>query len=537
VLAVIDARVSRRKFVSGAGGLTAAVMLAPDAMAWWGRRGPTLRGGQFAEGVLSGDPTPNGITLWTRVADVEHRGSVELQVAKDPEFRRVVARDFIETGSWNAHSVKARVTRLRPYEQYYYRFSTRDETSPVGRFRTALPPDSNQPVRFAFFSCQDFTFGYYTAHALLAQEDVDFVLNLGDYIYAEAYHSAGSPSGGVRTDPVGESITLDQYRGKYATYRSDANLRQVHSQFPMISIWDDHEVVDNYAGGAGDTGGLAPELKYSLARKDAGYRAFFESMPTYGYGYPGNGSRWKRPSRIYRSMRFGRNVDLILLDERQYRADQPCGDPFLGPACEGLEDPRNFLGPEQLDWTKRRLSSSSANWKVLANQVMIERTYFPSGDIINFDSWMGYPYERAQLLGHIRDKGIKDVVFVTGDIHTFVAGDVRFADTDTTPVATEFVGGSITSQGLGEGGGGVLPGADPFNPKTPTGVILALQSVNPWVKNADFDHHGYGLAEATEAGFACQLKRVAGIKTPTSSALPVGEFQYQVARGNPSILG
>ncbi len=527
-----DAKVSRRRFVSGAGGLSAAVLVAPNAMAsrgWHGRRGPTLRGGKFAEGVLSGDPTPYGITLWTRVADVEHHGSVELQVAKDPGFRRIVAREFIQAGSWSGYAVKARVEWLRPHEQYWYRFSTRDETSPVGRFRTALPPDSNQPVRFAFFSCQDFTFGYYTAHALLAQEDVDFVLNLGDYIYAEAYHSAGSPSGGVRTDPVGESISLDQYRAKYAAYRSDPNLRQVHSQFPMISIWDDHELQDDYAGGAGPTGGLAPELRYSLARKDAAYRAFFESMPTYGY------SR-KRPNRIYQSMRFGKNVDLILLDERQYRADQPCGDAFLAPACEGLEDPRTLLGAEQLDWAKRQLSSSRANWKVIANEVMIERTYFPGGAIINFDSWMGYPHERGQLLGHIRDKGIKDVVFVTGDIHTFVAGDVRVADTDATPVATEFVGGSITSQGLGEGGGGVLPGADPFNPRTPTGIVLALKSVNPWVKAADFDRHGYGLAEATETGFSCQLKRVAGIKTPTSSQLPIGEFDYQVARGHPSIL-
>ncbi len=183
-------RLSRRKFLYGAGGLSAAVLLTPEALA--GRRGrprPTLAGGRFAEGVLSGDPTPRGITLWTRLSEVEGTGTVEVQVARDRGFRRVVARELVKTTDGGRHYAKARVTGLDPYEQYYYRFATRDEASPVGRFRTALPADSRQPVRFAFFSCQDFTFGYYNAHALLAEEDVDFVVNLGDYIYAEAYYA------------------------------------------------------------------------------------------------------------------------------------------------------------------------------------------------------------------------------------------------------------------------------------------------------------------------------------------------------------
>ncbi len=521
------ALLSRRGFVSGAGGLTAAVLLAPEAIAAKPRRKPSLRGGKFAEGVISGDPSPRGITLWTRVAEAQGTGTVELQVARDRGFHRVVARELIKTSDKTIHAAKARVTGLAPYEQYYYRFATRDEVSPIGRFRTALPPDSNQPVRFAFFSCQEFTFGYFNAHSALAEEDIDFVVNLGDYIYAEAYHSAGSPSGGVRTDPVGISATVDQYRAKYAIYRSDPRLRKMHQQFPMISIWDDHEVQDNYAGRPSD-GGLDPALAYSVARKKAAYQAYFESMPTFGAKM---GSQ-----RIYGARRFGRNVDLLMLDQRQYRDDQPCGDPFLGPACEELDDPRKYLGPRQMNWTKKRLASSGANWKVIANQLMVMRTYFPGGDIINFDSWMGYPRERQELLGHIKRKKIEDVVFVTGDIHTFVAGDVRLNDTDKKALATEFVGGSITSQGLGEGGGGVLTGADPFNPKTPQGIILALQAANPWVKNADFDHHGYGLAVATKKDFRCTLKRVAQIKKPGSKVLPRSEFSYRITRGRPSLL-
>ena len=204
-------------------------------------------------------------------------------MARDRGFRKVVARDLIKTSARRVHSAKARVTGLEPHEQYYYRFATRDEESPVGRFRTALPPDSHQPVRFAFFSCQDFTFGYFNAHALLAKEDVDFVVNLGDYIYAEAYHSAGSPTGGVRTDPVG--IVGDARSVPRQVRASTAPTRAcgaMHAQFPMISIWDDHEVQDNYAGGAGPTAASTRPSRYSDARKEAGYRAYFESMPTFG---------------------------------------------------------------------------------------------------------------------------------------------------------------------------------------------------------------------------------------------------------------
>jgi alkaline phosphatase D len=520
---------SRRGFLAGASGLALATAAGgPTALAARPKRKPSLRGGSFPEGVISGDPTPDAITLWTRVHDVEGSGTVEVEVARDHGFRKVVARDLVKTSRDVRYSVKTRIAGLDPHEEYWYRFSTRGEESSVGRFRTALPPDSRQPVRFAFFSCQDYTFGYFNAHNLLVKEDVDFVVNLGDYIYAEAYYRPGDAFAGVREDPIGFSETLDQYRAKYALYRTEAPLRKMHAKFPMISIWDDHEVEDNYAGGAGPTGGLAPELRYSEARKEAAYRAYFESMPTF---------RVKRGSdRIYRAMRFGRTVDLILLDQRQYRADQPCGDPQLGPPCADLEAPRTFLGGAQRGFVKRRLRSSRAAWKVMANQVMVMPTLYPGGDFIGFDSWQGYPQERRDLLEFIRRRNIEDVVFVTGDIHTFVAGDVRVNNEDQTPVATEFVGGSISSPGLGEGGGGVLPGANPLDPKTPDSIIDILRSTNPWARDAEFDHHGYGLVKATQKGFKCTLKRVDTVKRRSRTELPDQRYTYRIGRGQPSLL-
>ena len=164
-------------------------------------------------------------------------------------------------------------------------------------------------------------------------------------------------------------------------------------------------------------------------------------------------------------------------------------------------------------------------------------TIYPGGQDIGFDCWQGYPRERRELLRHIRRRRIEEVVFVTGDIHTFVAGDVRVDNDDTRPVATEFVGGSVTSAGLGEGGGGILPGADPYNPRTPDAVIDVLRSNNPWAVDADFDHHGYGLVTATQRGFSCTLRRVDTVKRLSRTTLPDRRFAYRIARGEPSLLG
>ena len=459
---------------------------------------------------------------------MEGTGTVEVQVARDRGFRKVVARDLIKTTDAGAHYAKARVAGLKPYEEYYYRFATRDEQSPVGRFRTALPPDSNAPVRFAFFSCQDFTFGYFNAHALLAKEDLDFVVCLGDYIYAEDYYPVG-PTGGVRDDTVGTAETLEQYRSKYLLYRTDANLRRVHARFPMINIWDDHEVQDNYAGGGPVTGGLDPSLHYSDARKRAGYQAFFESLPTYG-------AKRGESERIYRAapLRAQRGPRPMRLADVPGRPAlrRSRGWSRLPGARAAAEVPRaqpDEVRQEAPGVLQGRVEGRGESADDHAD-VLPRRRHHQLRLVDGLS-------DRAQeLVGHIKSKKIKDVVFITGDIHTFVAGDVRLNDDDKRALATEFVGGSVSAPGLGEGGGGVLPGADPNNPKTPEGIINALKVTNPWVKGGEFDHHGYGLAVASKKDFRCTLKRVATVRKPGATRLPTGEFHYRVRRGHPSIL-
>jgi alkaline phosphatase D len=533
---------TRRQFVTRAGG-AAATVLVPSALAAplsYARSRP-FKAGQFPDGVISGDPTPRGVNLWTRfdAAGGPHSGSVALEVATDKHFRKVVARKDVTTSAASNYAVKARVTGLKPHEEYYYRFASKAADSAVGRFRTALPADSNQPVRFAFFSCQDYTHGYYNALDVMAGGDYDFVVCLGDYIYAEAYHSRKGGTG-VRDDTIGrenpdnpgivrEAVTLADYRAKYELYRSDPLLRAVHAKFPMVMLWDDHEVQDNYAGKEPD-GGLPPSKHFSAARKAAARRAFFESMPA----FPGG-------QRLYRTLQFGSTVELFVMDQRSYRANQPCDDAVVAP-CEGYDAPRDFLGRPQMDFIKSRLKASKAAWKLMANEVTIMPTRVLGGANYTYDNWIGYPREREELLTHIRDQQIKDVVFLTGDIHTFIAGDVRTGDgASGDTVASELVGGSITSQSLGEtdldaGGGTTIKGND-ANPSTPPALIDALRSINPQVDNADFDHHGFASVTATQSGLTCEMVRLQTIKKRTTKTLPSKDWTYRIERGHPSIKG
>ena len=216
---------TRRQFVVRAGTVAASAILSPSALAAGlgsARPAALARGGRFSDGVMSGEPTPSAITLWTRLADAEGKVSLDLEVATDKNFRHVVAHKRLPTSAAVNHNVKSRITGLKAHEQYYYRFATATKDGPVGRFRTALPADSLQPVRFAFWSCQDYTHGYYNAHEAMAREDLDFVVCLGDYIYDETYHTVKDGTG-VRDDKIGRDGTATGQAGvDYFRARGDA---------------------------------------------------------------------------------------------------------------------------------------------------------------------------------------------------------------------------------------------------------------------------------------------------------------------------
>ena len=397
-------------------------------------------------------------------------------------------------------------------------------------------------MRIAFFSCQDWMAGFYGAHAdLAARDDIDVVVCLGDYVYERAYISATDRNPPVRADDTaegGETQTLEEYRRKYALYHSDPDLQAVRARHPIVAIWDDHEVEDNYADR--EPGGATRVRRISfLERRANSYRAFFEHMPRL--------RRPEEPDRIYGSLPLGA-AEIFFLDTRQYRSEQPCKGanrllldfPCLSPEV-GRPD-RTLLGAAQLGWLKDGLSRSSATWKVIANQVMIMSLDLLPRIPLNVDSWDGYPVERRELIDHIAADGIRDVTFITGDIHTFFAGSVTrtghrisrdgsLSAIDGPPRATEFVGGAISSPGLVDRWAGPGETERVFQAHGLDQLAMVMNQHLAYVNQA---YKGYGVMEAGEAGLTVEFRAVRDARVPGSPCFTLRRFS--VARGSAHVV-
>jgi alkaline phosphatase D len=318
---------------------------------------------------------------------------------------------------------------------------------------------------------------------------------------------------------------LGQYRAKYRLFRTDPDLHELHRLVPLVAQWDDHEVVDNYVGtlkGTQPADDGAESDSFDPARIMAGWRAWHEYMPSLRFG---------RSFRTYRKLRFGRNVELFMCDSRSYREDQPCGGSGFKP-CSDQDLPRKYLGTEQLGWLKSGLAGSQANWKLVGNQLMI-MPFNVSGDVpVEVDSWNGYHAERNDLLAHVGDKA-KDVVFLTGDIHTFFAGEVLREGKSGPAVATELVGGSTTSLGtsqvLSQTSGGIPP--ELIKPLTDEGV----PANNPWIQYAETRTHGCAFATVGPTEVAAKFLGMEDVTTQEASRNVRTLADLRVARGTPGV--
>jgi len=516
-------KIDRRTFAAGVGAGALILGGVPvGAGAARRPRRPLLRRGRFNQGIASGEPGLHGMTVWTRVEGLTSDRRVVLEVSPDEDFRRVVFRQNCAAKVAKDGVVKTRVNKgLKPGERYFYRFEARDNASPIGRFQTLRPADSREPVRIAFFSCQDYQAGYYGAHQAIAREDVDLVICLGDYIYEKNFYE------GPRRDTLGgnrdgEVMTLPEYRSKYKLYRTDRDLQTMHAAHPFLGIWDDHEVEDNYAGTL--PGGAADDRRgvSFMARRSAGYRAFYEWMP-----FRVSQRAW---TPGFKTLRLGRQAELILLDERRYRSDQPCDDQFFVPCPPAEQGNQTLLGLGQKEWFKERLARSPASWKVVANQLMIMALDSGNGAPINKDQWDGYGRERREILSFVRDRGIRDVTFITGDIHTFFAGDVGIDGRGPESVATEFVGGSVTSLGIPE----LVKDASgaPLTPAQITALSSQLRTTNPHLRYDEQQSRGYGVLTASANELRVEYKAVNALQR-TTQARTIGAFR--VGRGDPRV--
>ena len=436
--------VSRRDFFRvgrDLAGLIALASLPGDVAAE--RR---LAANPFALGVASGDPLPDGVVLWTRLDPSAVGGAaarVQWEVAADEGFKRIVRRGSSLAPAELGHSVHAEVDGLEPGRDYWYRFMAGGQASAVARTKTA-PALGSSPdrFRFAFISCQNYEHGYFTAFRHLAAEDVDVIVHLGDYIYEKRFLSAPT----VREHEAGEVFTLDQYRARYGLYRADADLQAAHAVCPWIVTNDDHEVANNWAGAfAADTTVSSDQF---LLRRAAAYQAYYEFMPLRRTSLPHG--PWMQ---IYRRLAFGRLLRFHVLDTRQFRSDQACGDGSKPRCPEVFDRARTMMGAEQERWLADGLHGSDARWNVVANQVMIAQTKRMAGGeaIFSMDKWDGYVAARNRLTALLADPKVVNPVVITGDIHTNWVADLKadYDDPSSATVGAEFVGTSMTSGGDG----------------------------------------------------------------------------------------
>jgi len=477
----------------------------------------------FTLGVASGDPLPRGVVLWTRLAEDPFNGGgtgtrgvpVEWEVAADDRFRKVVQRGTVLAGADLGYSVHVDVRGLRPSTTYWYRFRARHVISPVGRTRTAPAAGSSpRSLNFAFASCQQWQTGYYTAYRHMAEQDLDFVVHLGDYIY-EGIHETTVRSQAAPAMAWPEPTDLAAYRNRYALYKLDPDLQAAHAAFPFVVTWDDHEVENNYASDISQIDTEPDQVRaVFLQRRAAAYRAWYEHMPVRAALLPSGPDLL-----VYRRLRFGDLAELNVLDTRQYRSDQACGDGRVRD-CAELDDPtRTITGSDQEQWLLDGLDASRSRWKVLAQQVFVAKRDFAVGPAVEVsaDGWDGYPFSRHRLLDHIARQRVDDVVVLTGDVHNSWVNDLKadFANPGSATVATELVGTSITSGGNGT--------------DTPTAAAAAALQENPHIKFFS-NRRGFVQCELTQRHWRTDFQEVGYVTVPGAPLTTRASFLVESGR-------
>ncbi|MFC7017503.1 alkaline phosphatase D family protein [Streptomyces viridiviolaceus] len=409
----------------------------------------------FTLGVASGDPLPDSVVLWTRLAPVpfavdgglgEQRVSVQWEVALDEYFAVVVQRGTALAHAEYSHSVHVDVKGLTPGTVYHYRFRTGSWFSPAGRTRTSPAAGADaSSLRLAAVACQAYQDGYYTVHRHLAEDDVDVVFHLGDYLYEYAVN----PSGGERryTDITlpdvfnRETMTLADYRMRYALYKSDEDLQAAHAAHPFVVTWDDHETENNYAADIPEN--AVPPEEF-LVRRAAAYRAYWENQPLRAAQLPQGPD-----AQLYRRLHWGTLAQFDILDTRQYRSDQAYDDRPHAPGPESQDPARTLTGTAQERWLVDGWQSSTALWNVMPQQICFSQRKFgqDAEAAVSMDAWDGYPASRDRVVAGAKAAGIDNWLVLTGDVHVGYAFDIKddFDDPQSATLGTEVTCSSVAS--------------------------------------------------------------------------------------------
>jgi alkaline phosphatase D len=502
---------NRRRLLSLAGGM--ALFAGVTGTRVWAQ--PVFGVTPFALGVASGDPWPDGFVIWTRLAPHpldEHGGMpmiivpVKWEVAEDEAFAKIVRSGEVLARPELGHSVHVEIAGLKPSRPYFYRFMTGGDLSRTGRVRTApFPGDSPERVRLAVAGCQNWENGYYTAYRHLSLEnDLDAVFHYGDYIYeSKANTSADKPP--VRPHVGGELYSLDDYRRRYAQYRTDADLQAAHAAVAFITSFDDHEIDNNWAS-AYDQDNTPPEI-FAL-RKAAALQAWYENSPVRLAQFP-------TPTGVnaYRRLDYGQLVRMHVLDTRSYRDKQPCRASNL-PGCRvGAGPETTIMGKAQEAWLDDGLVNQ-ATWNLIAQQVLVmpldSRNSGASQPDYSDDNWNGYPEARHRLVKSIMDRRLTNVVIATGDAHETFVGNVPVRDEapDGPVTASEFLAASISS-----GGDGLTGHAKQDN----------WQRYNPNLKLLN-SQRGYQIHDVTAKQWLTQVRVVDRVTVPDGTISTLTRF-------------
>ena len=482
----------------------------------------------FTLGVASGCPRPDGFVLWTRLAPDPLaadgagglRGDVPVtwEIAADDRMARVVQRGVATARDRLAHSIHIEATALQPNRPYWYRFTAAGHQSPIGRARTAPRPEMDlQRLRFAFASCSHWEAGYFSAYRHMAAEAPDLVLFLGDYFYE------GDEGGQkVRAHDGPEPVDLAGYRKRHALYKTDPDLQALHAAAPCLATWDDHEVENDYA----DRWSAHPETDPAafLRRRAAAYQAYYEHMPLPRSAIP------RGPDmRVYDRFTFGRLAEFNVLDGRQYRDMEACPAPtgrggrVVADSCTERTDPRrSMLGSAQEGWLTDGFKQSHSRWNLMAQDVLVAQLLQKDAKTgligHHTDSWDGYAACRGRVLDAIDRSGLANPIFFGGDIHSFWTTDLKadFDDPRSKTIATEFVGTSITSDGVDY---------DLFAQMLPR---------NPHVRFFESRYRGYVAVDLTPKRMEVKFQAISDRRDPAATVSTLRSFVVEDGRAGAS---
>lgn len=503
---------SRRSFL----GASAGLLLSPRALA---TKRP-LAEDPFTLGVASGYPIPDGVTLWTRLAPRPFAPMggmdgqaviVHWEMAHDEDFRQPIARGEASAEAAWGYSVHVDVRGLAAGRWYFYRFHVGGSTSAVGRTRTAPALTEVAPrLRMGLACCQHYEHGYFSAYRHLLADDPDLVVHVGDYIYEGSWGEQV-----VRRHTGRDPHTLEDYRARYACYRLDPDLQRMHGAAPWLTIWDDHEVENDYAR---DRSNYHDDRATFLARRAAAWQAFYEHLPL-----PASMRPTAEGMRIHTALSWGSLAQIALLDTRQYRSYPPCrtAEDKLGRPCRAFEDPAaTMLGDDQEAWLEHALRTSPARWNLVAQQLSLARyDEVPGpGEKLHTQSWDAYPHARRRLLEVMAEKRVANPVVLGGDWHAFWANDLLhdFRTPDARPVAAEIVTTSLSALGPDES------------------IVRAVRREAPWLKFGTARYRGYVRLEVTPERLDCDMRAVAEVTDSHSACLALSS--WKVENGRPGIV-